>query len=401
MRKALLISGLLCYSAWASAEVKGIAQLSLVQTDELTSFLNSGTGVLRYDEDGLNIQQFLVSVKTDINSDWGFTGVAHYYGDGDQSLGVSQLFAEYKPLSSSKTRFKARIGAFYPEMSLENVDIGWLSPYTYTNSAINSWIGEELRVVGAEAALFSPGRSRNSMWSWELNAGLYKGNDPAGTVLSWRGFATHDRQSLHHERLEFAPYPSVVRTDRVWHPAWVEPFKEIDGRYGYYLGAHLSYTRKAQLRYYYYDNNADPLAVNDQRLYAWDTQFHSLALQYRFSNGTRFLGQWMTGQSLMGEALVNIDFNANFAMLSHKLDNHRFSLRYDHFEVIEKDDYTIDYNDSHGHAWTLAWRYQYSDKIRYGLEWHENSNWALNRMAFSLETRQTQSQWLAVSEFRF
>ena len=47
--------------------------------------------------------------------------------------------------------WSVKAGAFFPTISLENDDLGWTSPYTLTPSAINSWIGEELRTIGSEA----------------------------------------------------------------------------------------------------------------------------------------------------------------------------------------------------------------------------------------------------------
>ena len=49
-----------------------------------------------------------------------------------------------------------KAGAFFPTISLENDDIGWTSPYTLSASAINTWIGEELRTIGTEGTLRFP-----------------------------------------------------------------------------------------------------------------------------------------------------------------------------------------------------------------------------------------------------
>ncbi len=51
-------------------------------------------------------------------------------------------------------------GAFFPTISLENDDLGWASPYTLTPSAINSWIGDELRSIGSEATM----RWKKRLW---------------------------------------------------------------------------------------------------------------------------------------------------------------------------------------------------------------------------------------------
>jgi hypothetical protein len=33
----------------------------------------------------------------------------------------------------------------------------------------------------------------------------------------------HDRQSLNNDRVHFAAYPSVIGSDRIFHPNYVEP----------------------------------------------------------------------------------------------------------------------------------------------------------------------------------
>ena len=62
----------------------------------------------------------------------------------------------WKPISAGiraadgDVSWSVKTGAFFPTISLENDDLGWTSPYTLTPSAINSWIGEELRTIGSE-----------------------------------------------------------------------------------------------------------------------------------------------------------------------------------------------------------------------------------------------------------
>src|SRR5258705_9405197 len=56
----------------------------------------------------------------------------------------------YRPVSTSAFRWSIKAGAFFPPISLENTEIGWTSPWTLTPSAINAWVGEELRTIGLE-----------------------------------------------------------------------------------------------------------------------------------------------------------------------------------------------------------------------------------------------------------
>lgn len=382
-------------------QVSGLVQVNLVKADDLTPWLERGTGILAYQNDSLNLQQSLLNVQGKLASSVSYNVVANVYQQGEQHLGVTQAVIRYKPLSNSHTRFKARGGFFYPRMSLENVDIGWLSPYSYTQSAINSWIGEELRVAGVEASLYSAGRSRRSPLSWEVTGGLFKGNDTLGTVLSWRGFAMHDRQSLHNDRVNFADYPSVNDPNGIFHPSYVEPFHELDGRIGFYLGTHLSYYQRTQLRYYFYDNQADPNVVNHQRLYAWRTKFHSLAFSHDFTSDARLIAQWLTGSSAMGQRFVYINFDAWYLMYSHKFAAHRISLRYDDFKVREDDIFPMDMNNSNGRGVTLAWRYTINANWQLGLEQHVNRNQADIRSTLGESPQQDQQQTLAVVQFRW
>ncbi|MCF2948536.1 hypothetical protein L0668_10495 [Paraglaciecola aquimarina] len=400
-----IIWGLLFYhlASWQilAVEVKGLAQVNYVLADRQTSWLDNGTGILAYSKNGLNVQQALVELSDSFASGLSYSLVANYYQTGEQNLGISQAQIAYKPLSNSRVRWRTRAGFFYPKMSLENLDTGWLSPFTYTQSAINSWLGEELRAPALEFTVYSPGRARNSAYSWQLTAAAFKANDPLGTLLSWRGFALHDRQSLHNDKVPFAAYPSVVQQDRIFHPSYVEPFHELDGRLGFYLGAHLDYFSQTNLRYYYYDNQADPLAVNYQRLYGWRTKFHSIAFQHKFSQSTRIISQWLSGSTTMGERVVDVDFNAWYLLFSHKVVQHRLSIRFDQFKVKEQDLVVWDANNSDGYAYTFAWRYNMDKHWQLGLEHHINHNNAENRAALSLPQEMSQQQSMAVIQYRW
>jgi hypothetical protein len=392
---------LLLISPLQAAEINVLLQANMVNADQQTSWYAGDTGILAYSKDGVNLSQALLTVNDSFSSGLGYEVVANYYPLGERHLGLSQAQLSYKPLSPNKVRWRARAGLFYPAMSLENVSLGWLSPYSYTQSAINSWLGEELRIAGLEMTLFSPGRARNSAFSWELHGAAFKGNDPMGAMLTWRGFAMHDRQSLYNEQIPMAPYPSVIGVDRLNHPAYVEPFHEFDGRLGYYLGVHLAYFKLTSLRYYYYDNQADPTEVNAQRIYGWRTRFHSLALQQQFSANTRIIAQWMSGDTLMGKRYVAADFSAWYVLLSYTFDQHRLSARFDKFMVEEDDIFAWDRNDSHGEALTLAWRYDLNPQWQVGLEQHFNRNYAASRLSLKQEPQIEQQQSMAVVQYRW
>lgn len=384
-----------------SAEFSAIGQVYVINASDTLTYQEQGTGILRHEDNGVGIGQVMIRGQMDITNSFFVDVVGNYYQDGEKLLGLTQAQLLYKPLSNDEVRFKGRAGFFYPRISLENVDEGWLSPYIYTQSAVNSWIGEELRTAGLELSIYSPGRARRSPWSWEVTASAFKGNDPLGTLLSWRGFAMHDRQSLHNDKARFAPYPTVIDPSIIWHPDYVEPFHELDGRLGFYLGGHLNHFNRSQLRYYYYDNRADPLELNEQRLYAWRTKFHSLSAQHNITQQTRVISQWMSGSSVMGDHFVAINFDAWYLMLSHRVDEHRFSVRYDKFSVRENDAIPADINSSHGFGFTLAWRYDINQNWQLGIEHHTNENTAYNRVTLGLPVERDQSQSQFVAQFRW
>lgn len=385
-----------------AVEVSGLVRLGAVRADTLPSFQNEGTSILRYDDNKLSLNQSLITIQQDLSKSWSIEAVANYYPDGEQKVGLSQLEVIYKPLTASKLKWKVKTGFFFPELSLENVDEGWQTPFTYTSSAINSWIGEELRAPGVEVTLFSPGRARGSAWSWKVHAATYKGNDTIGALLAWRGWSFNDRQSLNNDLIRFAPIPTVLDEALINGPNYVEPFHELDGRLGIYVGANLERYKTTNFRYYYYDNLANPKAVNAQRLYAWHTAFHSFSAQHKFNHKTRLIGQFMYGNTEMGLNFVNADFSAWFLMLSHRHGKHRLSARYDKFKVRDAGDiFPEDLNDSDGHGVTAAWRYLINSNWEIGFEHHFNSNNAQNRSTVNEVTAVSQQQSQLVVQFRW
>jgi hypothetical protein len=382
--------------------ISGRIEVALINADPNNSYQKKGIGILRAENSGLSAQQAFLHGNFRLNKDWHFDTVLNAYLDGEQSLGITQAAFIYNPLSPNNIKWKAKAGFFYPSLSLENTSSGWLSPYTYTQSAINSWIGEELRVFGTQVSLYSGGRKRNSPWSWEIISGLYKGNDTTGTLLTWRGFATHDRQSLHNDKIQFAPIPSIENfIEGIPTPTYTKPFVEIDDKWGAYIGVHVRYFRKSELRYYFYDNLADPTIVNQERLYAWHTKFQSISYIQEFSRNWRVLIHLLDGSTEMGRRAVFGDFYSGFAMLSYQPNKHRLSLRLERFKVDENDTKPQDPNDNDGKAMTIAWRYQATPHIELGLEWHQNNNLVANRALLSEPKKLKQAQTLAVLALSF
>src|SRR5206468_4696320 len=100
-----------------------------------------------------------------------------------------EAYLRYAPAADGKFSWSVKAGAFFPTISLENDDLGWTSPYTLTPSAINSWIGDELRTIGSEGTL----RWKSDFGVLSLTGALTCCNDEAGVLIADRGWAMDDR----------------------------------------------------------------------------------------------------------------------------------------------------------------------------------------------------------------
>ncbi|BDX06806.1 porin [Planctobacterium marinum] len=410
MKKLLLLSALVFYSAISHGEalkVRGLLQASYaISTDEEVSFLDAGTNILRFDDDSrLQLNQAVLDLSGDLTDFVSWHTVLNFTHTPETHAGPTQAYIKYKPIWSSKYRWQFRAGMFYPEMGFENPEMGWLSPFTYTNSAISSWIGEEVRTIGGEFKVTRPGRFHNrSPHTFALTGAVYKGNDPAGTLLAWRGWGLHDKQSIINERVFFADYPSIGPGQALEPQAnWVEPYREIDGRWGYQVGLHWDYQRQSRLKYYYFNNNADETVLARGGQYAWHTIFHSLAWQYRFDKNWRLIMQGMHGRTAMGPGAVLVGFNSWYAMIAYRDKEHNAALRFEKFNTIDKDS-LIPEDDNNGHGWglTATYRYNLNSHWQLGSELVLSESWQASRAQFSAtQPRLSQTQLTGVAQYRF
>ncbi|GBL04066.1 hypothetical protein [Glaciecola sp. KUL10] len=405
LRLCLVLSSLSIFTAQLDAqnhEFSGISRFSLINTNADKSFLNEGTDIVRHDRNGFSLTQAALAIE----SDWG-NGISSeittfFHDDGDLSLGLSEVFIKYKPLQRAKKKWQLRLGSFYPELSFENNHTAWLSSDTYQFSAINAWVAEEMRINGVELSYSQNGRSIRSPYSWDIRGGLFKGNDTFGSYLTWRGFAVHDRQTLFNETVRFAPYPEVLNRQTIWSPNDVQPFREIDGRWGVYIGAHLAYLRRAELRYYFYDNRADPDKLTPERYYAWHTIFHSLSLNYQLTESTNLKMQLMDGSTLMGYRVVYADFSAAHIQVKTQISNRiKLTARAETFDVFENDNMPLDNNHSNGVSMTVNSQYEIDEHKSVGLEYSFVKNYAYNRPSLSLSPKAVVRQWQLTLELRF
>jgi hypothetical protein len=360
---ALLASAaLLPAHAWGASEFDLSVDLRAVSSDATASRLAGGLGKLRYDQqhDGLRLGYLRLGYRVDVTQTLRVTAEGVAYGDHDvNALDLTEMFAEWRPIPASAWRSRLKFGAFYPEISLENRMRGWRSPYTLSYSAINSWVGEELRTLGAEYSLDWLGRSHGHGLDVTFNAALYGWNDTAGTVLASRGWGLHDRQSTLFGRFANRGQPMPERTLF---------FDDLDKRAGYYVGTTANYRGLVEVRVLHYDNRArlgpDNDRINDD---PWRTRFESLGLRWTPTAQLTAIAQWLHGRTFDDITLPTNAwrFDSEFLLASWKRGPMRYSARYDRFSTLQTDSNFIQYIGFYlgddGHAWTLACSRQFNE----------------------------------------
>jgi len=315
-----------------------------------------------------------------------------------ESLDVLDASLRYRPVSTTPWRWSVRAGAFFPPVSLENDNIGWTSTWTLTPSAINSWIGEELRIFGAEARI----EHRGDAGTLEAFGALFGRNDPAGELLAARGWAMGDLTSGVNASLR-EPDAYVPLTSAPG-PALYKPFVEIDDRVGWYAGANWNTPayRVALLRY---DNRADPESFKAYRgrdVFSWHTRFWSLGAQTRVGD-FELLGQLMRGSTAfepVPELYLESEFNAGYLLVGWDRGAWQPALRVDLFQVRQTPG-DPDSLSEHGNALTLALNWRPRNDLRISGEWLRIDSSRNQRRLEGNEARQVQQQLQLSVRFLF
>ena len=351
--------------------------LSYVHTNGVRSWTDGFVGKLRYDDatDGFTVSRGFLDYKYRVSD----TVHAKFAAEGyDDDIGAvadfTEAYLEWRPVPRSGNRYRLKLGAFYPQVSFENVEPGWSSPYTISSSAINTWIAEEIRTIGAELSVSRRPASLGGRHTFGAQAAVFYANDPAGALLAWKGWSVHDRQTRFGDELPLPPLP-VIQPGRLFErqDPFVAPFMEIDGRAGFYLNGEWRVGQRFAVRAMYYDNRGDPEGFKDGQ-YAWLTKFAHVGTQIALPGDVGLIAQWMRGSTQMGPKvagahLVDAEYDSQFVLLTRRFDRHRLSLRYDRFEVTQNDATQEDNNPENGHAWTLAYRFRATKTAQLVAEW--------------------------------
>lgn len=342
-----------------AVELHALIDLRASHSNAERGFLEAGLGKSRYDASSprLDVGQAVMRLEFDIHES--ISTVLDLSADRQHknTLDIREAWLDWSPVPSGAWKTRVKAGFFFPPTSVE-IDyqgIGWVPMRTISSSAINSWIGEELRTKGVEWSSRRLGRYADSSFDAGMVAAIFGGNDPAGTLLAWRGWSISDRIAGHSEALQLADLPVYRPDGEIPRQArTIHPFREIDGRPGYYAGVNVNQGDRFEFAALHYDNRANPLSVHKGQ-YGWRTRFNHVSAVWRPNSDWDLLFQAMRGDTLMGANGVALDFRSWYALASRRLGRGSLALRYDRFSTSEHDILPQDPNDERGHALALAY----------------------------------------------
>lgn len=368
----------------------------LLTTPTSKSFLEGGLGKTRYGHEPRAVEAKLAQAallgRVELRPDLTIRVHANIDAEHDfkRRVDLVEGLIRYNPAIGDTASLDIRAGVFFPTISIENTDMAWLSPYTTTFSAINSWIGEEVRSLGAEA-----GPSfRIEEAQLRLFGAITRGNDPNGTLLAWRGFALHDRVSGFADRL---PLPALRSFDPAGlfpeQPPHVQPLREVDKKWTWSSGLSLTHPTY-RIKALYQPQTANPGAFDGEQ-YAWRTGYWAVGAARSFRR-IELLAQALDGETRMG--IVSDGRNAVIAKLQaayfmaswtdSETARHRITARYDAFRVQERDDFKVeDPNHESGWAWTFAYAFTPAPHHRITAELLRVDSTRTNRRDLGLDPR--------------
>jgi hypothetical protein len=273
--------------------------------------------------------------------------------------------------TSEVDRFRLRAGQFFLPTSRENTGDLWSSPYTINFSAINTWMGQEVRPIGADLEWRHSTSGFNSL---TVGATLFEGNDTMGTLLAWRGWTIGNRLPVFDELAPLPPLWSLPVFILDQNRDGTTPFRnDLDGRVGWSARMRVNYTDRALVQVTHLDNRGDYDLYGDE--YSWKTKFTHLALEAGHPETTVIAVEVVHGFTAMGTYLdflpgrpVIAGFDSAYVLVSRKLALHRLSGRLDWFALDNQDLSSGEDPTEDGYAFTATWLYELTSNVRTAVE---------------------------------
>ena len=383
-RSALVAAALLAAFATPAARageltVQGFAAVRGTGVSSQPSWREGGFGRLTLGADDPDDDRTYGLAQLHVALDWQpspfFGAYLHAVGraepgevDGDD-LGIVEAFLSAAVPAGGSGAFNFQLGHFILPTSRENVELAWSSPYTLTFSALNTWIGEEMRLTGllAEYELGGDGRD-----GFRFGASIFGGNDANGALLAWRGWSLSDRLTGFDEIVPLPPTRSLADSGAFapQKDAGTRPFgSDLDDRAGWAAYARWRRSDRAVVQLTRLDNRGDRGLYGGE--YSWRTEIDMLGVELRPHEELVLAGEVLEGSTGMGRLdgpHVQADLEAAYLLASWNPGRVRATLRWDTFETVDVDLSDAGGNDETGDAWTFAFFYEPRHDLRLGLE---------------------------------
>jgi hypothetical protein len=370
----------------------GYLDCRLIARASERSWADGGLGKTRFGDGGTSagcVQAGLVATAQFTPALLALADVQYQTTDRN-ALSALEAYLRYRPVSTTPLRWSFKVGEFFAPVSLENDAIGWTSPWTLTPSAINSWIGEEFRSIGAEARVEWRGEAQ----SVEGILALVRDNDPAGELLAARGWSLSDLTSGIGSRVREPDVYAVQNELAI--PRRFDPFLENDDRTGWYAGASWHATGRGGITLLRYDNEADPTTHSDgaSPVFSWHTDFWSLGAEADVGDIV-LLGQAMTGSTAIEPSpffSTYTDFRAAYVLAGWNSGVVRPTLRLDTFSTEQLPRSIDNRVREHGNAVTFALNWRPLDWLRVTGEALRVYSWRNQRIEEGIAAQQTDNQ---------
>ena len=274
-----------------------------------------------------------------------------------------EAFVNWLPPQHGALGVSARAGLMWPEISLEHATGGtWSTVYTITPSAINAWVGEEVKPIAAEVTLHaSIGQSQIA-----ATGAVFAFNDTSGTLLSFRGWALHDIKATAFGHFPLPPLNDFMKFAQ---QDETRSLIELDHRPGFYGRLEWRPPAPVGVSVFYYDNRGDPHAFNKNLQWGWRTRFWNVGVNADLGPNTRLLAQGMTGSTIMGFETngvpwVHTHFRSAYVLINQTIDDKTsVTGRVEAFGTRERGSEMSPDESEHGWSWTADVKHSLTNNL--------------------------------------
>ena len=273
----------------------GMVDGRLVSAGSPASFVDGGFGKSRFGQnrDGARLAAVALAWNPQLTSNLSAVVSGEHQDGQSRWADIGEADLRYRSNPQGALRITGRAGLFYPNISLELDGLDWSLPDTITPSAINSWVGEEVKVEGVEATI----RGTIMGQDLALTGGAFQGDETAGTLLTFRGWSLSDLKATLGGTFKLPPLSNFMEYKQ--RDATTNSL-EIDNRTGFYGDLVWRPTPAVTLNLFMYDNEGNKVGVTSLVEWAWATRFTEAGANVRLDPQTLLRAQAMRGETFMG-----------------------------------------------------------------------------------------------------